>query len=185
MKRLVAFDLDGTLAESKQALDDEMAAILGRLSHVADICVISGGDWPQFDKQVASRLPDSTNRSRFWLMPTTGTKLYRFENGQWARRYADLFSDEDRAHSEYHTLLSAPYGGLNSPQYAFALFSRSGTETLNDLQLLRSYEPPLTASVSRRLRSGESRSKTAGARLLSRPSGKSVPVQSTKAHLNV
>lgn len=102
MKRLVAFDLDGTLAESKQALDDEMAAILGRLSHVADICVISGGDWPQFDKQVASRLPESTNRSRFWLMPTTGTKLYRFENDQWVRKYADLFSDEDRAHSKYH-----------------------------------------------------------------------------------
>lgn len=46
MKRLIAFDLDGTLAESKQALDDEMAAILARLSHVADICVISGMSFP-------------------------------------------------------------------------------------------------------------------------------------------
>lgn len=98
MKRLVAFDLDGTLAESKQALDDEMAAILARLSHVADICVISGGDWPQFEKQVASRLPDDTDRGRFWLMPTTGTKLYRFEAGAWTRKYADLFSDDERAH---------------------------------------------------------------------------------------
>lgn len=98
MKRLIAFDLDGTLAESKQALDDEMAAILARLSRVADICVISGGDWPQFEKQVASRLPDDTDRGRFWLMPTTGTKLYRFEGGAWARKYADLFSDDERAH---------------------------------------------------------------------------------------
>ena len=32
MKKLVAFDLDGTLAESKQPLDDEMTAILARLS---------------------------------------------------------------------------------------------------------------------------------------------------------
>ncbi|KAI3398911.1 hypothetical protein diail_8234 [Diaporthe ilicicola] len=68
-----------------------MATILSRLSHVADICVISGGDWPQFEKQVASRLPLGTNRSRFWLMPTTGTKLYRFEDDQWVRKYADLF----------------------------------------------------------------------------------------------
>ncbi|PSR80677.1 HAD-superhydrolase, subIIB family protein [Coniella lustricola] len=98
MKRLIAFDLDGTLAESKQALDDEMASILARLSQVADICVISGGDWPQFEKQVASRLPESTNRARFWLMPTTGTKLYRFENAGWTPQYADLFSDEERAH---------------------------------------------------------------------------------------
>lgn len=98
MKRLIAFDLDGTLAESKQALDAEMASILARLSHVADICVISGGDWPQFEKQVASRLPDDTDRSRFWLMPTTGTKLYRFEDAMWSRKYADLFSDDERAH---------------------------------------------------------------------------------------
>lgn len=98
MKRLIAFDLDGTLAESKQALDSEMASILARLSHVADICVISGGDWPQFEKQVASRLPQDTDRSRFWLMPTTGTKLYRFADGTWSRQYADLFSDEERAH---------------------------------------------------------------------------------------
>lgn len=103
MKRLIAFDLDGTLAESKQALDAEMAAILARLSHVADICVISGGDWPQFEKQVASQLPDDTDRTRFWLMPTTGTKLYRFDaaagrGGAWARQYADLFSDDERAH---------------------------------------------------------------------------------------
>lgn len=98
MKRLIAFDLDGTLAESKQALDPEMASILGRLSHVADICVISGGDWPQFEKQVASQLPEQTDRSRFWLMPTTGTKLYRFEDGAWSRKYADLFTDDERAH---------------------------------------------------------------------------------------
>lgn len=116
MKRLIAFDLDGTLAESKQALDDEMAAILARLSHVADICVISGGDWPQFEKQVASRLPANTDRARFWLMPTTGTKLYRFEgkaqeqhdsaaassssstSSSWTCKYADLFTDDERAH---------------------------------------------------------------------------------------
>ena len=31
MKRLIAFDLDGTLAESKSALDDRMAELLNRL----------------------------------------------------------------------------------------------------------------------------------------------------------
>jgi len=98
MKKLVAFDLDGTLAESKQALDDEMAAILASLSGVADVCVISGGDWPQFEKQVAGRLPADTDLSRFWLMPTTGTKLYRYEDGAWSRKFGDLFSEDERAH---------------------------------------------------------------------------------------
>ena len=29
MKQLIVFDLDGTLAESKQAIDPEMASLLG------------------------------------------------------------------------------------------------------------------------------------------------------------
>lgn len=98
MKKLVAFDLDGTLALSKQAIDDEMASILSALSQVADICVISGGDWPQFEKQVAGRLPEDAELSRFWLMPTTGTKLYRHEAGGWVAKFADLFSDDERTH---------------------------------------------------------------------------------------
>lgn len=108
MKRLIAFDLDGTLAESKQALDDDMAAILARLSNVADIAVISGGDWPQFQKQVASRLPATTNLARIWLMPTTGTKLYRFQADAWTPKYADLFTDAERAHiiTELHASIA-------------------------------------------------------------------------------
>jgi hypothetical protein len=98
VKKLIAFDLDGTLAESKQALDDEMAALLGRLSRVADICVMSGGDWPQFEKQVVSRLPGDADLARFWIMPTTGTKLYRYEGGEWVCKFADLFDDATRKH---------------------------------------------------------------------------------------
>ena len=48
MKQLVAFDLDGTLAESKQAIQPDMAATLAELLTVAHVAVISGGDWPQF-----------------------------------------------------------------------------------------------------------------------------------------
>ena len=52
MKQLVAFDLDGTLAESKQPLGEPMGEALADLLDVAHVAVISGGDWPQFDKQV-------------------------------------------------------------------------------------------------------------------------------------
>jgi HAD superfamily hydrolase (TIGR01484 family) len=97
MKQLIAFDLDGTLAESKQPLSDEVAALLARLLAVADAAIISGGDWPQFEKQIASRLPAGAARERLWLMPTTGTKLYRFADGAWRRAYADLFDADERA----------------------------------------------------------------------------------------
>jgi HAD superfamily hydrolase (TIGR01484 family) len=97
MKELVAFDLDGTLAESKQPLKEPMGEALADLLQVAHVAVISGGDWPQFDKQVASRLPARADRSKLWLMPTTGTKLFRFRDGGWATVYAELFDDALKA----------------------------------------------------------------------------------------
>ncbi|MEC3912770.1 HAD-IIB family hydrolase [Sphingobium sp. CR2-8] len=97
MKQLVAFDLDGTLAESKQPLDASMGEALADLLGVAHVAVISGGDWPQFEKQVASRLPDRADRSKLWLMPTTGTKLYTYQQGAWTTVYAELFDDVKKA----------------------------------------------------------------------------------------
>jgi HAD superfamily hydrolase (TIGR01484 family) len=96
VKQLVAFDLDGTLAESKQAIQPDMAAALAELLTVAHVAVISGGDWPQFDKQVASQLPENADRARLWLMPTTGTKLYTFRDGKWGSVYAELFTDDQK-----------------------------------------------------------------------------------------
>ncbi|MBA4750979.1 MAG: HAD-IIB family hydrolase [Sphingopyxis sp.] len=96
MKQLVAFDLDGTLAESKQPLAPDMAAALAGLLTVAEVAVISGGDWPQFEKQVASRLPANADLTRLWLMPTTGTKLYVHDGKGWACRYAELFDEQQK-----------------------------------------------------------------------------------------
>lgn len=96
MKDLVALDLDGTLAESKQPLKDTMGEAMADLLGVANVAVISGGDWPQFDKQVASRLPARADLTKLWLMPTTGTKLYRHTGATWDAVYAELFDDETR-----------------------------------------------------------------------------------------
>ena len=48
MKRLIVFDLDGTLAESKSAPDSEMSKLLHDLLGLVKVAVISGGDWEQF-----------------------------------------------------------------------------------------------------------------------------------------
>ncbi len=97
MKDLVAFDLDGTLAESKQPLKEPMGEALADLLGVAHVAVISGGDWPQFQKQVASRLPARADLSKLWLMPTTGTKLYTWRDGAWGAVYAELFDNDQKA----------------------------------------------------------------------------------------
>ena len=60
MKQLVVFDLDGTLAESKSALDDEMAQLLERLLGLVKVAVISGGAWQQLETQVLAHLPTTS-----------------------------------------------------------------------------------------------------------------------------
>ncbi len=96
MKQLVAFDMDGTLALSKQRLDEDMAGRLAKLLTVAKVAVISGGDWPQFEKQVVSQLPDGANVDSLFIMPTTGTKLYRHDGSGWQAIYAELFDDDEK-----------------------------------------------------------------------------------------
>jgi phosphomannomutase len=52
MKKLVIFDLDGTLAQSKSSLDAEMAGLLGRLLGIVRVAIISGGADPNETKRV-------------------------------------------------------------------------------------------------------------------------------------
>jgi hypothetical protein len=95
MKRLIAFDLDGTLTPSKQPIDAEMAALLDRLIKYGTVAVISGGDWPQFETQLINRLPADTELDQLVVLPTSGTKLYRHD-GQWRCIYAELLSAAER-----------------------------------------------------------------------------------------
>lgn len=94
MKKLVVFDLDGTLAESKSALDDEMGHILARLLDVARVAVISGGDWPQFEKQLLSNLPHDERLRKLSLLPTCGTRFFAYE-GSWKKLYSEDFSSDE------------------------------------------------------------------------------------------
>jgi phosphomannomutase len=96
MKKLIVFDLDGTLAESKSPLDAEMATLLGRLLAVAKVAVISGGNWPQFENQLLSNLPLEGRLEDLTLLPTCGTKFYRYDSG-WKLLYSEEFTDAEKA----------------------------------------------------------------------------------------
>jgi phosphomannomutase len=94
-KKLVVFDLDGTLAQSKAAIDVEMSALMGVLLQVAQVAVISGGAWPQFQKQVISKLASEAPFRKLSLLPTCGTKFYRF-NDDWEILYSEDLSAEEK-----------------------------------------------------------------------------------------
>lgn len=96
--KLVAFDLDDTLADSKSRMEPEMAAMLLRLLDVAEVCIISGGNYTQFQNQVLAVLDidDAARLGRLHLMPTCGTQYLRFDDGAWAQRYAEVLSDDQK-----------------------------------------------------------------------------------------
>jgi phosphomannomutase len=95
MKTLVIFDLDGTLAESKAPLDAEIAALLARLLEIVKVAVISGGSWAQFVKQVLPNLPQDERLKDLSLLPTCGTKFYRYD-GTWQMLYSEDFSAAEK-----------------------------------------------------------------------------------------
>jgi phosphomannomutase len=95
-KKLIVFDLHGTLAESKASLDAEMAGLLGELLAKVKVAVISGGDWPQFEAQLLANLSPDGCLENLSLLPTCGTKFYRYESG-WEQLYADDFTEDEKA----------------------------------------------------------------------------------------
>jgi HAD superfamily hydrolase (TIGR01484 family) len=95
VKKLIVFDLDGTLAESKSALDAEMAALLHDLLGIVKVAVISGGDWPQFEKQLLSNLPRDERLVSLSLLPTCGTKFFEYA-GDWKKIYSEDFTADEK-----------------------------------------------------------------------------------------
>jgi hypothetical protein len=95
MKSLVVFDLDGTLAESKSAIDAEMAQLLDRLLGLAKVAVITGGTWQQLETQVLARLCRDERLKSLSLLPTCGTRFYRYAD-HWELLYAEDFTAAQR-----------------------------------------------------------------------------------------
>lgn len=95
MKKLIVFDLDGTLAESKSSLDTEMAGVLHDLLGIVKVAVISGGDWPQFEKQLLSNLAHDEGLINLSLLPTCGTKFFQY-TGDWKRLYSEDLTVEGK-----------------------------------------------------------------------------------------
>ncbi|WP_309129438.1 HAD-IIB family hydrolase [Microbacterium sp.] len=96
--RLVAFDLDDTLAPSKGRIDDRIADLLIALLQRVDVAVISGGNEEQFRTQVISRLGAATasDLARLHLLPTCGTRYLRHDGSDFAPVYAHDLSDDEK-----------------------------------------------------------------------------------------
>ncbi len=101
-KKVIAFDLDDTLAVAKSPITDKISGLLVRLLEKYEVCIISGGRFEQFQIQVIKKLnasPDSL--TQLHIMPTSGTKYYRFDKkiNEWELQYEHSLTidQKDRA----------------------------------------------------------------------------------------
>jgi HAD superfamily hydrolase (TIGR01484 family) len=99
MKKLIAFDIDGTLAPSKSVLPKRMAELLSQLLEDFEVCIISGGKYELFQRQVMTQITDDPQLlKKLHLMPTSGTRYYSYDmkNRDWKLEYAEDFTAEER-----------------------------------------------------------------------------------------
>lgn len=100
VRKVIAFDLDGTLAPSKSPLPDRMSELLGRLLQKYEVCVMSGGKFGQFETQLLDNLKvDAKLLDKLHLMPTCGTRYYRYDAkaAGWKKIYAEDFTRAQKA----------------------------------------------------------------------------------------
>lgn len=94
--RLVVFDLDGTLTESKSPLAPDMRAALRGLLAEKKVAVIGGGSWEQFQWQFVDRLKcPPALLSNLFLFPTTSMAFYRHSGRAWKNVYRKTLSNAE------------------------------------------------------------------------------------------
>lgn len=144
MKKLIAFDLDDTLAVTKSPLDPRMAGLLAQLLEKYEVCVISGGKFEQFQKQVVNQLQLAPELlAKLHLMPTCGTRYYRFENDTWQLKYAEDLTDEQKQRiyqvveqvaKEVGLWAEQPYGEIIEDRGSQVTYSALGQEAPAELK---------------------------------------------------
>lgn len=96
-KKLIAFDLDGTLAPSKSHFHPRMVALFDQLLAKYQVCVISGGKYELFQTQFLTQITsEPASLSRLHLMPTSGTRYYRYNDNEWKLMYAEDFTSDQK-----------------------------------------------------------------------------------------
>ncbi|RRD35378.1 HAD-IIB family hydrolase [Leucobacter sp. OH2974_COT-288] len=100
LPKLIAFDLDDTLAPSKSAVPQVILDQLAQLLQRTAVAIISGGNITQFQQQLlqpltAMQLPD-TALARLHLLPTCGTHYEIYRDGTWQTLYRETLTPADR-----------------------------------------------------------------------------------------
>lgn len=94
--KLIIFDLDSTLVQSKSPLTPSMAEILQVLLSKKKVAVISGGNLTQFEKQFLASFKTHDHFGNLYLLPTTGGRLYVYLDNTWSLVYSKDLTPSDK-----------------------------------------------------------------------------------------
>lgn len=95
--KLLAFDLDGTLAESKRPVTAEMGALLAALLTKMPVAVLSGASFDQIEQQFLPALPEGAQVKNLYLFPTNAAKCFVYKNNVWTEHYNHSFNAFERS----------------------------------------------------------------------------------------
>jgi HAD superfamily hydrolase (TIGR01484 family) len=99
MKKLIAFDLDDTLSLSKTPMHPEIIEQFNKLLTHKLVCVISGGKFKQFEKQIINNIDvEKKYLNNLHLMPTCGTSYFIFDQNknEWKNIYSEDIPEDDK-----------------------------------------------------------------------------------------
>lgn len=150
-KKVIAFDLDDTLTASKSPITKEMSNLLSKVLKKFDVCIISGGTIEQFMHQIIDHLgitPDMMERIH--LMPTSGTKYYKYDKSanKWVMQYSHSLTDDQKKRTvraleesakELGYWVDNPYGEIIEDRDSQITYSALGQKA--PLQIKRRWDP--------------------------------------------
>lgn len=140
MYKVIIFDLDGTLAESKQQLSLEMGEVLKKLLDKLTVGVMSGANFSQFEKQFLPFLPKDSNLHNLILFPTSAAECREYrvdskEHPAWVASYNYLFTEpeKDKIIAALEEVQAKMSFTQNLPSYGEKIEDRGGQITWSAL----------------------------------------------------
>jgi len=136
MPQIVCFDIDDTLTESKQLLSVEMSILLTALLRKTKVSFVGGGSFEQFKKQLLDQLPNDSEFSNLYLLPTSGSALYEYALGEWTPVYVEKLSEDEALKIRDALMEAAESTGMidmHSPSYGDRIEFRRSQVTLSGL----------------------------------------------------
>lgn len=89
MKKVVLFDMDGTLTPAREKMDQCMIKPIYDLQQNGfEVAIVSGSDFDYIQEQCDALLDiNPVDQEKIHYMPCNGTKYYTFSNGSFRKQY--------------------------------------------------------------------------------------------------